>query len=173
MLSLLNKISRDIKILISLCFISLFSLVLVSRLIGLFFLLLCTLYLLYKREYENIVILWSVFFFGWYLAFAACMWDWQKPIEIKPHFWGFFTQSEETIYLYRDIEKMYDSFSSLHGVSNATFGRFRFETFALLSLLSFHLEITIYVPSIFKGLLFVFYFLLFLLIVKLSDKFLK
>lgn len=140
------------------CFISFFILLFISPILGMFWLILPSIYFLYKTQYKNIFRIWGFFFFSWYFVFTACLLGFDGPIWIKADLLGCGPKSEETVSLFFYINDKYLYFLSPYSWYKHVLGNFCMQTLMLLSLLSSKLGFSIYIPSILKGILAVFKF---------------
>ena len=150
------------KILILICFTS-FLLLLLSPVLVIVFLALFTIIYIYIREYKNVFIIWGGLFVSWYLVFTACLIGFDGPIIIVGDVLGCGDKCEETINIHFYIMDKFltnvPSYSSLHNLWNFILGVFCLRTQFLLSFLCSKLEISIYIPSLFKGLLTIYKFI--------------
>ena len=115
-----------------------FLMVLLSPTLFLYWLFLFTFYFLYKGLYKNIFIIWGFYFFSWYLIFTALLVGYEGQVLIGGEYTGL---------LINYVLFKYSKFSLLES--------FCIETIIILDLLSCKCGFPIYIPSIFKGVLFV------------------
>ena len=148
---------KNNKILILIYLFSFFFLLFFSPVLGIYFLVPCTIYFIYIKEFKTICLAWVFLIFSWYLAFTACMMGFDGPLIIKSDFLGCGPKSEETLAIISYIDSRYLSpvlsYSSFNDFWNATLGVFCMQSYFMLSILCSKLKISIYIPSLFKGLL--------------------
>ena len=158
-----SKILQKKYSFVIICFFSFFLLIFFSPVLGIYFLVPCTIYYIYIREYKNICVVWVFLLFTWYLAFTACMFAFDGPLIIKSDFLGCGPKSEETLAIISYIEGRYLSpvltYSSFNDFLKATLGVFCMQIYFIISILSSKLGISIYIPSLFKGLLTIYKFI--------------
>ena len=137
------------------------AILLVSSFLGILWLFLSTVYFLFNKEYKNIFSIWGGFLLSWYLMFTVCMFRFDGLIIIHPDF--FETVSKNyygPIEVLHPFEHVLVTFIGKEGWHSFLFGKLCGETLLWMAALSITLGCPIYVPSIFKGLIILFNFIL-------------
>ena len=131
----------SLSLLICINFVSLSLLLFLSPSYGALWLLLATLYFLFKGHYKNIFIVWGIFFGVWYFFFIIFFLDFESHIWIG---------DDHTLKI---MMYLWDKYS-IHRAPwyIKPFEGFYFQTVLLLHLLSVKLGFPIYVPSLIKAL---------------------
>ena len=148
----LGNLTRITKITILVFFVSLCLLFFASVFFANLLLLVLSLYLLHKREYKFIFFVWVSFLFLWYLVFMACLIGYEGSILIAPNFFSEEDSESRQIFFF-----IIDKYASYYFTQNSIYfklGHFCMETFGLLCWISLNIKVTIYIPSLFKGILF-------------------
>ena len=142
---------KNARMFILVFFVSLYLLFFVSPVLGIILLLIFTFYLLYNKNYKNAFIIWGSFFFIWYLVFTACLIGYEGPILITPDF--FSDEDSESRRLFFFLDDKYRYSLSTQSLLNVNLESFCMQTFGLLCWISLNLKVTIYLPSLLKGIL--------------------
>ena len=139
----------------------------------LLYILFSTGYFLYHKKYKDIFVLWGVFIFIWYFIFTACMFGFDEKILIRADLLDYndkiffrddsFGCSKTCDETYRLVWYVMDKYTppSLSDPSffNDRLGNLCLQTIFIVSLISSKLGISIYVPSFFHGLVYLFKFI--------------
>ena len=149
-----RSLTRITKLTILVFFVSSYFLFLVSSLLAIIWLLIFTFYLFYNKKYKVIFVVWGSFLFLWYLVFMACLIGYEGSILIAPNF--FSEEDSESRQLFFFIIDKYASSCFTQNLLYFNLGQFCMQTFGLLCWISLNMKVTIYVPSLFKGILFLF-----------------
>ena len=147
-----RSLTRIAKLSILVFFVSLYFLFFVSSLLAIIWLLIFTFYLFYKKKYRIIFVVWGSFLFLWYLVFMACLIGYEGSILIAPNFFSEEDSESRQIFFF-----IIDKYASYYFTQNSIYfklGHFCMETFGLLCWISLNIKVTIYIPSLFKGILF-------------------
>ncbi len=121
--------------------VSLSLLLFLSPAYGAFWLLIVTLYLLFKGYYKNIFIIWGLFFVIWYLFFIVFFLDYESQILIG---------GEHTLKVMMYLCDKYSIYRAPWHIK--PFEGFCFQTVIMLNSLSAKLGFPIYIPSVLAGL---------------------
>lgn len=138
----LFKIPSSFSYYSPLVFINLFSLTLllfVSPVLGVYWLVLVTLFFIIKDNYKNIFIVWGVFFSIWYFFFIIIFLDFESRILIG---------GDHTLKIMLHLCDKYSIYSVSWYIK--PFESFYFQTGFLLDQLSIKLGFPVYVPSLIK-----------------------
>jgi len=144
---------KNARMFILVFFVSLYLLFFVSPVFGIILLLIFTLYLLYNKKYKNIFLIWGSFFFIWYLVFTACLIGYDGPILFIPDFFNDGNKDYETFRLLLFLNERYSSSRITQSLFNFNLESFCIQTFFILWRISLNLKVTIYLPSLLKGIL--------------------
>ncbi len=109
------------------------------------FLFLPSIYYIYKGNYKNLYLIWVFHMVSWYLLFAGCFFNFEGPIIIGGWFtWDLVLYTKDT----------YSGWSTPFNWLGYTLRKFCMQTLEFLSFVSDRLGCRIYIPNIFKGILF-------------------
>ncbi len=123
--------------------IGFFIMVFISPIETVYFLILSSLYCLYVKNYKDIFIIWVFFFLSWYCVFTLLLIDYDNKILIGGKY---------TSYIIYHLSPIYIKYSFLE--------RFCVATIVILDIVSVECGFPLYIPSIWKGLMLIFKFIL-------------
>ena len=137
------------------------AILLVSSFFCILWLFLPTVYFLFNKEYKNIFSIWGGLLLSWYLMFTMCMFGFDGPIIVNPDFFDTISKEYcEPIEVLHPFEYVLVTFVVKEGWLTYLLGHLCMETLVLMGVLSITLGYPIYIPSIFKGLIILFNFIL-------------
>lgn len=130
-----------------LCLVFLFFLFTPYGMIPIVGLPLTTFFFLLRREYKNIFIFWSLFFFLWYVIFTALVFGFEGPLVFDAAKLGNGGCKPGV-----DCSKTIPALLKyLFGYEESIFGCFLFNSYGLMVVLSAAIGCPVYLPSVFKG----------------------